>query len=165
MKTLFVLATVIAGSFLALPNRLNAQKTKASINEKAIIDRYISRQEKRCGGEKTEYTAGLPTVYGDVNGDGKSDVVVLYFVEGCGGGMNWAQGLVVFLRKGKSIQFAAEANAGAKGIRASELKSISGGSINLDTMSYRPDDGACCPSGPGKTKYVFSNGKLREVKN
>lgn len=156
MKTLFILAIVMLGS---------VHLAYSQANENAIINRYISRQEKRCGGEKTEYTHGLPTLHGDVNGDGKSDVVVLYFVEGCGGGMNWAQGLVVFLRKGRSIQFAAEANVGAKGIRASELKSISEGRINLDTMGYRKDDGACCPSKPGKTKYIFSKGKLREVKN
>lgn len=134
-----------------------------SINENAIIDRHISREAKRSNcGAPTEYRT---TVRGDVNGDGTADTVVLYTLEECDGAINWAQSLAVFLRKGRSIQFAAVANgAGAKGIRAVHLISISGGRINLDTMGYRSDDPACCPSLKGKTKYIFSNGKLREVK-
>ena len=164
MKTLSILASVMVVVFLAIPNKVNAQETKASINENVIIDRTISRLAKGLNCLEAEYTNGRPTLRGDVNGDGTADVVVLYTVEGCQGGMNWAQGLVVFLRKGRSIQYAAEANVGAKGIRAVDLKSISGGRINLDTMGYRSNDGACCPSRKGKAKYVFSNGKLREVK-
>ena len=140
----------------------SVQLAHSQASENAIIDRHISREAKRYNCEEPkEYRK---TLHGDVNGDDKSDVVVLYTVEGCEGGLNWAQSLAVFLRKGRSIQFAAEANVGAKGILAVDLKSISAGRINLDTRGYRPNDGACCPSRRGKTKYVFSNGQLREVK-
>lgn len=77
--------------------------------------------------------------------------------------MNRAQGLSVFLTKGTTIQYAADVNVGAKGIRAVDLKAILGGRIYLDTLSYGRDDPQCCPSLKGKTSYVFSKGKLREV--
>ncbi|MFN0278939.1 MAG: hypothetical protein ACKVRN_10085 [Pyrinomonadaceae bacterium] len=156
MKSLFILATGMAVLFLATSD------VTAQTKENAIIDRHISGEAKRYNCD--EYRESRKTLRGDVNGDGKADVVVLYTIEGCGGGLNWARVLAVFVRKGRSIQFAADATPGAKGIRGVELKSISGGDINLDTWNYRTNDGACCPSLKGKTKYVFSKGKLREVK-
>ncbi|MBC7929139.1 MAG: hypothetical protein H7Z38_01065 [Rubrivivax sp.] len=151
---------IVAAFFVLTIGSVQLAHSQAS--ENAIIDRHISREANRDNCD--EYKEARKTLRGDVNGDGKADVVVLYTIEGCGGGLNWARVLAVFVRKGKSIQFAGRVVAGAKGIRAVEMKSISGGRITLDTMSYRRNDGACCPSRKGETKYVFSNGKLREVK-
>jgi hypothetical protein len=142
----------------------SVQLAYSQANEDAIINRFISRHANSDGCLEAEYTDGRPTLHGDINGDGAADVVVLYTVEGCGGGNGFSQDLVIFLRKGRTIQYAASATVGWKGVRSVGLMSISGGRINLDTMSYRPNDPLCCPSRKGKTKYVFSKGKLREVK-
>lgn len=154
MKTLSILVSVfVLGS---------VQLAFSQASESSIIDRFISRQAKSDGCEApTEYRT---TLRGDVNGDGTADMVILYTLEGCGGGINWAQHLAVFLGKGNNIQHAARATVGWKSNRSVTLMSISGGRINLDTMGYRANDPACCPSREGKTKYAFSNGKLREIK-
>jgi len=154
MKILLIFASVL---FFGTVHLADCQ-----VNENTIVDRYILRQAKsqNC----VEYGDARRTLRGDINGDDRADVVVLYTLEGCGGGLNWARILAVFLRKGSSIQYAAHAGVGAKGFRAVDLISISGGRINLDTMSYRSNDPACCPSRKGKAKYVFSIGRLREIK-
>jgi hypothetical protein len=152
----------IVAAFFALTIG-TVQLAYSQADENAIIDRYISRQAKSGGCE--EYQDARKTLRGDVNGDGTVDVVVLYSLEGCGGGgNNWAQSLAVFLKKEKSIRYAAHAVVGGKLNRSVDLMSISGGRINLDTTGYKSNDPACCPSRKGKTKYVFSRGKLREVK-
>jgi len=140
----------------------SVQLAYSQANPDAIIDSYISRQAEKQ--DCVEYQEARKILRGDINGDGKADVVVIYTLEGCGGGINWARILAVFLRKGQNVQFGAETAAGAKGVRAVDLESISGGKINLETMGYRANDPACCPSRKGKTKYAFSKGKLREIK-
>jgi hypothetical protein len=151
----------IVAAFFALTIGI-VQLAYSQTNETAIIDRHISRQAKRfnCAAPR-EYRK---TLRGDVNGDHTADIVVLYTLEGCDGANNYSQSLAVFLRKGRSVQYATDAVVGGKLNRNIDLMSISAGRINLNTMGYRSKDPACCPSRKGKTKYVFSNGKLREVK-
>lgn len=152
-----ILAAFIALTFCCV------QAVYSQADENAVIDRHISSREK--SGDCDEYTEGRKTLRGDVNGDGSADVVVLFTLEGCGGGgNNSAQWLAVFVRKGKKIQYTAEDGIGSTTDRSVELVSIVGGKINLNTLSYRPNDAACCPSRKGKTKYVFANRKLRELK-
>jgi hypothetical protein len=151
----------IVAAFFALTIG-NAQLAYSQANENAVVDRYISRQAK--SGRCDEFPDARKTLRGDVNGDGRADVIVLYTLEGCDGANNWAQNLAVFLRKGRSIQYAVHAVVGGKLNRSVELMSISGNRIDLDTKGYRSSDAACCPSRKGKTNYAFSNGKLREVK-
>jgi hypothetical protein len=140
----------------------SVQLAYSQANETAIIDRHLSRQAKRYNCEEPkEYRK---TLRGDVNGDHTADIIVLYTLEGCDGANNYSQSLAVFLKKGRSIQYATSAVVGGKLNRNVDLVSISGGRINLDTMGYRSKDPACCPSRKGKTKYTFSKGKLREVK-
>jgi hypothetical protein len=151
----------IVAAFFALTIG-SVQLAYSQANETAIINRHISREAKRynCEAPK-EYRKMLR---GDVNGDRTADIVVLYTLEGCNGANNYSQSLAVFLRKGRSIQYAADEVVGGKLNRSVDLLSISRGRINLDIKSYRSNDPACCPSRKGKTRYVFSNGKLREVK-
>jgi len=151
----------IVAAFFALTIG-SVQLVYSQARETAIIDRHISRQAKSQSCE--EFPDARKTLRGDVNGDHIADIVVLYTLEGCDGANNYSQSLAVFLRKGRAIQYATDAAVGGKLDRNVDLMSISGGRINLDTMGYRSNDPACCPSRKGKTKYVFSKGKLREIK-
>lgn len=136
--------------------------TYAQTAADAIVNSYISRQAKKAGAD--EYAQARKILHGDVNGDRKADLIVLYSLEGFGGGNSYAQYLAVFLGKGSTFRYAANVVVGGKLNRNVELISISAGKIDLDTMGYAKDDAACCPSKKGKTLYVFSNGKLREIK-
>jgi len=128
----------------------------------AIVDSFISRQAKKLGAE--EYREAREVRRGDVNRDGKSDVVVLYTLEGFGGGNSYTQYLAVFLGKRNDFRFAANVMVGGKMIRNVSLKSVADGRIHFDTDEYRKNDPACCPSRKAKAVYMLSNGKLRSVK-
>lgn len=132
------------------------------MNETAIINKFIAKQAKDERAE--EYPDARKVLRGDINGDKKTDLVILYTLEGFNGSNNYLQYLAVFLGTGKSFRYAAKEVVGGHAGRNIELKSIINRRINLNTMDPRRNDPACCPSKPGKTRYVFRNGKLREVK-
>jgi hypothetical protein len=148
-----LIIVLIAGGF---------QLVYSQATETAIVNRFISRQAKKEGAD--EYREARKTLHGNINGDGKADLVVLYSLEGFGGGNSYSQYLAVFLGKGKTFQYAANAIVGGKLNRDVDLKSIASRRINLDTMEYRRNDAACCPSKKGTTRYIFANGKLKEVR-
>jgi hypothetical protein len=131
-------------------------------SETTIIDGFISKQAAKEDAE--EYKEARKVLRADVNGDRKTDLVVLYSLEGFGGGNNYIQYLAVFLGNGKTFRYATNEPVGGKMRRDIDLKSITALRINLNTKEYRKNDAACCPSRPGKTRYVFRNGKLREIK-
>jgi hypothetical protein len=134
----------------------------AQTDETAVIDRFIAQQAKKADAE--EYQEARKVLRGDVNGDKKTDLVVLYSLEGFGGGNNYIQYLAIFLGNGKTFRYATNEPVGGKLRRDIDLKSITGSTINLNTKEYRKNDAACCPSKSGKTRYAFRNGKLREIK-
>lgn len=154
LKKSFLLVYVLILSFVQVSFSQN--------QENKIINTFISGQAKKNLAD--EYRDARKTVRGDINKDGKEDLVVLYTLEGFGGGNLYRQYLAVFLGDGKTFRYATHQSVGGKDNRTIELNSIKNGTINLDTLGYAPDDASCCPSVKGKTRYVFSGGKLKETK-
>ncbi len=130
-------------------------------NEIAVVNRFIARQAAREKGE--EYLEARKILSGDVNGDKESDLVVLYTLESFGGNNNYIQYLAVFLRKGNSFRYTSHTVVGGR-CRNISLESITHSKINLNTKECRKNDPPCCPTKPGKAHYVFSVGKLKEIK-
>jgi hypothetical protein len=133
------------------------QRSYSQSSEHAI-DRFIARQAERENGE--EYKEARKVVSADLNRDGKLDRVVLYTLEGFNGTNNYHQYLAVFLFDGKSYKHASHVVVGGKFFRGVGLRSVSGSTINLDTMEFRKSDPACCPSRPSKMRYVFRRNRL-----
>ena len=138
------------------------EHVSAQANETAIVDKFIAKQAKDENAEV--YPVARKVLRGDINGDRKTDLVVLYTLEGFNGSNNYRDYLAVFLGNGKGFRYAGKEVVGGHAGRSVELKSITNGRINLDTMDPKRGDPACCPSKPGKTRYFFRNGKLREIK-
>jgi len=131
-------------------------------NTNETITRFIARQAK--ANDADTYPEARKELSGDLNRDGKRDIVVLYTLEGFGGGNNYAQYLAVFLGYGRAYRHAANTVVGGKLNRSVELRSIVGSTINLNTKEYRSNDPACCPTLSRKTRFVFRRGKLTEIK-
>lgn len=128
------------------------------------VARYLSKQAK--AEDADEYPGARKIMSADVNGDRRNDLVVLYTLEGMGGGgNNFSQFIAVFLRKGNRYVLSTDEGVGAKLSRSVELKRVSGRTIYLDTLTWGTNDGGCCPSIKGKARFVYSNGRLREARS
>ncbi len=127
-----------------------------------VVDGFIERQAKKLSAE--EYAEAREIVRGDMNGDGKADLVVLYTLEGFGGGNAYRQYLAIFLAERSSFRYATQTAVGGKLFRLVSSMSVFTRRVNLDTKEYRKNDAACCPGKGGKTSYSLKNGKLIERK-
>lgn len=127
------------------------------------ISSYIDRQAMRERGE--EYKDARKVLTGDLNKDGMPDAAVLYTIEGQGGSNNYVQYLAVFVRSKAGLEPVARAVVGGKLNRAVELVGVNDNAVELATMSYGPNDPACCPSVKGGTRYVLAGRTLKEEGN
>jgi hypothetical protein len=126
------------------------------------IDKFIAKQAQRLRGE--EYGEARKVASGDLTHDEVAETVVLYTIEGQNGSNNYTQYLAVFTRsKGKLVALT-NTPAGGKLARSVELTSVSDRAIQLETLSYGPNDGACCPSIKGTTRFILVGKTLREQK-
>lgn len=128
--------------------------------ERAVHSFIKSQTKKERSDEDADSRIFL---HGDVNGDGKRDVIAAYMLEGFDGGNLFRQYLVVFLNTGKGFRYAAHRAIGGKDNRIMTLDSIKGGKIYFETLEYLPADASCCPSKKGKASFIFSQGKLKEI--
>jgi len=160
--------------FLTSPVR--GEKTKpqeipqtVQVQLDAHIKRYIDKYEREncepepgstCRG--TEYKKARRFYFGDIDGDGKDDIAVLYTIEGFCCGNNYHFYLAVLINRGSKFELVTSAEVGGKGERGVEFNAIKNGKILLNTDEYLPDDPMCCPSSKGRTTYSLKNGKLIE---
>ncbi len=98
----------------------------------------------------------------DVDGDGKNDFIVLFSVEGIGGGGNdHADFMAVFLSGQKWRPITVK--TGGRGERDPISAEVRNHRIILSTRVYRPEDPLCCPSGKGTLIYEVHGNKLSLV--
>ena len=103
-------------------------------------------------------------VSGDLTHDGVAETVVLYTIEGQGGSNNYVQYLAAFTRGKGGLVAVAHTVVGGKSARSIELKSVDNNAIQLETLSYGPNDASCCLSIKGTTRFVLAGKRLREQK-
>jgi hypothetical protein len=100
---------------------------------------------------------------GDLNGDGHGDVVVIYSIEGVGGGNDWTQYATVLTSTPQGFGASTPKEVGGKSVRAVDGCTIAGTAVTLDLKTYGPKDGSCCPSVPGTASYRYDKGVLADA--
>jgi hypothetical protein len=105
-----------------------------------------------------EFVAGRRSMRGDVTGDGRDDLIVLFTLER---GDLWVQYLAAISSAGVPL---ATAEVARKGVRAVDLDRTSGTLIQLTTKRYAPGDAACCPSLLQPATYALRSRHLKELK-
>jgi hypothetical protein len=100
---------------------------------------------------------------GDLNGDGHSDVVVIYTIEGVGGGNDWTQYATVLTSTPQGFAATMPKEVGGKSVRAVEGCAVTGATVELELKTYGEKDASCCPSVPGKARFAFTSGALTEA--
>jgi hypothetical protein len=127
--------------------------------DSAVIARFLEKQAALLEG--TENEGARATARGDLSDDGVADAVVLYTIEGAGGGTGYTQYLAAFVRLAGRLTYVTQTAVGGKWNRAVTLGAITGGVIHLETREYREDDPSCCPSRRGSMRLVLAGGQLR----
>jgi len=98
----------------------------------------------------------------DVDGDGESDFIVLFSVEGVEGGGNDHYDFMSVFFSGRKWQ-PVTVKTGGRGDWDPISVEVQNHKIILQTLVYRPTDPLCCPSGKGTLIYEVHGNKLELV--
>ncbi len=128
----------------------------------AAIDGWIGAHARKLKG--VEQRALRYAVVGDLDGDGRDDVAVLYTIEKADPGNRRLRYLAAFHRSAQMLEFKAHALVGGQGIREVNRVTILQRMIELETLEYAPLDAACCPSAPARARYRLAEGRLIRAK-
>ena len=153
MRALVVTVAALLGACSGV-----AQGADAPAAWQGFANAWIASHAMRVKGEAPKENRF--SCEGDLNGDGKADVVVIYTIEGVGGGNDWTQYATVLLAQPPGYSATAPKEVGGKSVRAVDSCTITDKTIDLALKEYAPEDASCCPSKPGRARYVFAGGKL-----
>ncbi|MBD4858766.1 hypothetical protein HZS91_00544 [Xanthomonas citri pv. citri] len=127
-----------------------------------VINAAIAQEAKKADGA-TEYKDARKLIEGDLTGDGKPEVVVLYTLEGGGNGNGAGSYLAAFERKeGSQLQLVGTTSVAGFGVAAQKV-SLKEGTVHVTLLAPGPDDPACCPSIEEESLYVLHGGKWLQV--
>jgi hypothetical protein len=122
-------------------------------SDAAIVEAAIAEWAKQDG--SSEYTDARRSIEGDVNGDRRSDLAVMYTLEGANGGNGAVRYLAGFVREAGQLRL-----AGITSLAGSEQDvQLKDGTVHLKLLSLGPDDSACCPSVEEDATYVLHGNK------
>lgn len=134
----------------------------AAAAARSAVDRWITAFSHKIKGH--EERALRRTVVGDVDGDGRPDVAVLFTVAGVRLPDDQLQFVAVFRRDARSrLAYVAHRLVGGRGIREADRVIVLDRQVVLETLAYRPRDGLCCPSKPEQLRYRLKDRKLVPV--
>ena len=154
------MAMVVLGAFV---QPVRAADPPASVAWQGPANAWIASHARRVGGEAPRDKRS--TCEGDVNGDGHADVVVIYTIEGIGGGSanDWTQYMTVMTSTPQGFGVTLPKEVGGKSKRAVESCTVAGALVDAVVKEYAPEDASCCPSRPGQAHYAIKNGALVDV--
>lgn len=125
---------------------------------KVAINGLIAVETENEGGD--EYIENRQVVYVDLNGDGQPDAVVLFTIEGQGGGNGSYQVLAGFYRSGAGWAYQGHTTVfGA----ATDVKPVGPQLVAVTSLTSGPDDPRCCPSIETVERYSW-NGRGFDLK-
>jgi len=124
-----------------------------------IIEQNLARLNEGVDGDFDALVAD----YGDLNGDGYQDGLVLFTYESQRLGQ--ARFIGAYLFDGETYALAATKplTGGADRLKGAEIESVDGGVISIRLNILEPGDAACCPSGVHRQALILRNGELIEV--
>lgn len=123
----------------------------------SAVNQMIERQIAADGG--AEYLAGRKILEADFNGDRSPDAVVLYTIEGAGGGNSAFHTLQLFL--GNQDNYVAQGSVVVDG--ATDIALSSASDIVVTSLTHSPDDPDCCPSMKSTLRYHVDGNQLRQM--
>ncbi len=153
------------------PSKPTAQLTLEALQNasyQGIYDEPVQLTDGRYEGEPfVPGSASRPTVvlhpevyaFGDLNGDGVDDAVVI-LIENSGGSGNFRYLAVVINQDGTLVNVATQFVGDRE---QAQLISIEDGEITLEMVAHGPDDPMCCPTQEVTKVYQLQDDQLVEV--
>ena len=151
----------MVGTVLGLAVHVGPVAAEAPVGWEGFANAWIASHAQRVHGNAPRETR--KSCAGDVNGDGHEDVVVIYSIEGVGGGNDWTQYATVLTAAPQGCGVTKPKEVGGKSVRVVDGCTVTGSTVELELKTYGPKDGSCCPSVPGKARYRFEKGALIDV--
>lgn len=123
------------------------------------VETFIHTIATKLGGEEyCEYRHYAESQ--DVDHDGRDDFLMIFTIEGSGGGNNTIQFLGIWT---SSMKLGAEplyTKVGERGERVIDSIDVVNKRIVLNAREYKKGDPMCCPSGAREISFVISAGKI-----
>lgn len=116
----------------------------------AAVDYEIANEIAKDGGD--EFKDARQILLADLNGDGTNDAVVLYTIEGQGGGNGYFQSLATFYARPDGWDYRGKIVVG-QGVQNVAL--LGSQTLALKVLTVGPDDADCCPSVESIQKYTW----------
>ncbi len=149
---------IISFVFLLSISVLGQKSVESQINS------YISNQANKK--LAVEYKEARKIINGDLIENQSEEIVLIYTLESINRTNNYLQFLAVFEQnKLGKLKFITQEIIGGKNNRIVESIIVKNKTINLDTLNYSTSDASCCPSQKGKTQFLLTKNKLKEIKN
>jgi len=129
-----------------------------------VIDAAIAEAAEKADGA-TEYKEARKQVEGDLTGDFKPDVVVMYTLEGQGGGNGAGTYIAAFVREpARQLHLISITSVAGLGMAVKDIV-IKDASVHLTLLVQGPDDPDCCPSSEEQAQYVLHGGTWMQVQD
>jgi hypothetical protein len=126
-----------------------------------LVESIIAAKAKELNGQEYCQFRHYQTLF-DIDKDGTDDFIVLFTVEGIGGGGNNHYDFMAVFLSGRGWQ-PVITGTGGRGERDPIGVDFKDGKIVLDTLVYLPSDALCCPSGKGTLTYELRGDNLELV--
>ncbi|MBD7923086.1 hypothetical protein H9658_14125 [Xanthomonas sp. Sa3BUA13] len=128
-----------------------------AVSDEEVIAAMITEQAVKDDGA-SEYKDARKSAVADLTGDGKPEVVVLYTLEGAGGGNGSTTYLAVLSREAAQLKLIDNQPVGGFGNAVLGME-VRDGMARLKLLVQGPNDPDCCPSTEEEAAYVVHNGK------
>lgn len=122
------------------------------------IENLIANETSTGGG--SEYQEGRQVVQVDLNEDGVEDAVVLFTIEGQGGGNGSFQTLAAIYKEPDGWTFKQKIVVGG----ATELQVLGPNIFGLKVLTHGDDDPMCCPSIESVVSYRWTGTSFAELR-
>ncbi len=150
------------GAILLVALLPGAQAASSAAADEAEIQRWIKSHMQAS--KSDEFIAARFRVVGDLDGDARNDMAVLYTLRPREHN-NERRYLAVFMRRDGRLHYQAHMMVGGTGVAEANRATILNKTVVVELLTYRTGDAACCPTRPATWRYRLGSRGLVLIKD